>query len=58
MAAGVIIAREAGATIVDKDGSHHNLQSRATVGAGPRLIEPVLRLIEGARATVLDRAST
>jgi myo-inositol-1(or 4)-monophosphatase len=58
MAAGVVIAREAGAHIVDKDGSRHSLHSQATIGAGPRLIEPLLCLVKDARAEALDRSST
>jgi myo-inositol-1(or 4)-monophosphatase len=55
MAAGVVIAREAGAQIVDKDGSRHSLQSEATIGAGPGLIDKVLRLVGDAQADLLDQ---
>jgi myo-inositol-1(or 4)-monophosphatase len=48
MAAGVIIAREAGAHIVDKDGSLHSLQSQATVGATHQLIASVVHLVRDA----------
>ncbi|MEU4572190.1 MULTISPECIES: inositol monophosphatase family protein [Nonomuraea] len=37
-AAGVIIAREAGATVVDLDGSPHSMTSHATIAASPKLI--------------------
>jgi myo-inositol-1(or 4)-monophosphatase len=42
MAAGVAIARAAGATITDTDGSRHSMSSLATIATAPRLAEPVL----------------
>jgi len=56
MAAGVIIAREAGAQVVDKDGTPHTLQSQATIAAGPGLIASVQRLVGDAQAETPDRA--
>lgn len=47
-AAGVIIAREAGARVVDADGSEHTLSSRATISATPALLAGVLELIHAA----------
>jgi myo-inositol-1(or 4)-monophosphatase len=48
MAAGVIIAREAGALVVDKDGSPHTTASTATITAGPALLPHVLDLVREA----------
>jgi myo-inositol-1(or 4)-monophosphatase len=50
MAAGVVIAREAGAHLVDSDGSSHHLYSQATIGAGPELVAAVLQLVSAAQA--------
>jgi myo-inositol-1(or 4)-monophosphatase len=50
-AAGVIIAREAGAEVVDKDGSHHDLRSSGTVAASAILLPRILDLLaQAARA--------
>ncbi|MGH3729333.1 MAG: inositol monophosphatase family protein [Micromonosporaceae bacterium] len=46
MAAGVIIAREAGAVVADLDGSPHRFNSHATIAANPNLIDDVLGLVE------------
>jgi myo-inositol-1(or 4)-monophosphatase len=48
MAAGVIIAREAGAEVVDADGTPHTMQSAATIGASPRLLAQLLPLLQAA----------
>lgn len=48
MAAGVIIAREAGASVVDKDGSPHNVHSQATIATTPGLVAAVLLLLDDA----------
>ena len=48
-AAGVIIAREAGAAVVDSDGAHHTLGSSATVATSGSLLPQVIRLISDAR---------
>jgi myo-inositol-1(or 4)-monophosphatase len=45
MAAGVAIAREAGAQVVDSDGSDHSFDSKATIAASPCLINEVLALV-------------
>ena len=50
-AAGVIIAREAGATVVDQDGSPHDSESAATIAANPSLVPELLRLVAVARDT-------
>jgi myo-inositol-1(or 4)-monophosphatase len=44
MTAGVILAREAGAHVVDRDGRPHTAASTATVAAGPELLPEVLTL--------------
>lgn len=48
MAAGAIIAREAGAIVADLDGSPHTFDSRATIAASPELIEKLLDLVRQA----------
>ncbi|MBL7632912.1 inositol monophosphatase family protein [Frankia nepalensis] len=45
MAAGVAIAREAGALVVDADGSHYTLRSTATVAVAPALAPAILDLL-------------
>jgi myo-inositol-1(or 4)-monophosphatase len=50
VAAGVIIAREAGATVTDIDGSDHDLSSTATLAAPPALISEVLALVRRSAA--------
>jgi myo-inositol-1(or 4)-monophosphatase len=44
-AAGVIIAREAGAVVTDRDGSLHSIESSATVAANAELLPDFLDLI-------------
>lgn len=44
-AAGVIIAREAGATVLDSDGSPHTLRSAAAIAAPAQLIRQILPLL-------------
>jgi myo-inositol-1(or 4)-monophosphatase len=46
VAAGVIIAREAGATVVDADGSPHTLHSAATIAAPGPLISQLVSLLQ------------
>lgn len=48
IAAGVVIAREAGAVVMDLDGSEHNLGSRATVAAAPGISAELLALLHRA----------
>lgn len=46
-AAGVIIAREAGAEVVDRDGSQHSMHSQASIAAGTDLLPQLLGLVAG-----------
>jgi beta-phosphoglucomutase-like phosphatase (HAD superfamily) len=46
VAAGVIIAREAGATVTDKNGSPHNFNSATTIAASPPLIDHLIPLLK------------
>ena len=50
-AAGTVIAREAGAVVVDSDGSPHTLRSKCTVAVTPGLRDAVLPLLAVARHT-------
>lgn len=50
VAAGVIIAREAGALVVDSDGSPHRFESGATIAAPPALLPEVLSVVQAAVA--------
>ncbi len=49
IAAGVIIAAEGGAKIVDLDGSVHTLRAKATIAASPALIADISRLVAEAQ---------
>jgi myo-inositol-1(or 4)-monophosphatase len=44
-AAGVIIAREAGAVVIDQDGSDHTSSSAATIAVAPGVAEELLALV-------------
>jgi myo-inositol-1(or 4)-monophosphatase len=46
VAAGVVIAREAGARVVDVDGSDHTMGSSATLAAPPSLIGELVTLVQ------------
>ena len=46
VAAGVVIAREAGARVVDVDGSEHTLGSSATLAATPALIDQLVATVQ------------
>lgn len=46
--AGVVIAREAGAVVVDVDGSPHDVASGATIAIAPGIVEELLPLIQQA----------
>lgn len=46
-AAGTIIAREAGASVVDIDGSPHTLDSQATICAAPGVVDELISLVAG-----------
>jgi myo-inositol-1(or 4)-monophosphatase len=55
-AAGVVIAREAGATVLDLDGSPHSMAAQATIAASPKLVADLVELIaETLKAVVFDR---
>jgi myo-inositol-1(or 4)-monophosphatase len=49
-AAGVLLAREAGAVVIDKDGTDHTLNSAATIAAAPGIANQITALIADARA--------
>jgi beta-phosphoglucomutase-like phosphatase (HAD superfamily) len=49
--AGVLIAREAGATVTDAHGNPHDLNSAATIAAAPALISQLIPLIQAADLT-------
>lgn len=51
-AAGVLLAREAGAAVVDKDGSPHTFNSTATITASPALATELLTLVRDAEENV------
>jgi myo-inositol-1(or 4)-monophosphatase len=44
-AAGVVIAREAGAVVIDQDGSDHTAASRSTIAVAPGVVEELLALV-------------
>lgn len=48
-AAGVIIAREAGAVVVDRDGTTHTFNSAATIAAAPDLVDDIIGLVQQAQ---------
>lgn len=45
VAAGVVLARESGAKVIDLDGSNHSTTSSATVGCAPDLAESIVELL-------------
>lgn len=47
-AAGVVIAREAGAVVVHARGELHTTASKSTIGAAPHLVEEILATISSA----------
>jgi myo-inositol-1(or 4)-monophosphatase len=49
--AGVVIAREAGALTVDRDGAPHSVDAQATVAANPDLLPSILDLLAGSGAS-------
>ncbi|MDT8915114.1 inositol monophosphatase family protein [Amycolatopsis sp. PS_44_ISF1] len=48
MAAGAVIAREAGAHVTDLDGTDHTTASRCTIAAAPALIDDILGIVQHA----------
>lgn len=51
-AAGVVIAREAGAVVVDLDGTEHTIDSGATIAAAPGIVDEFLEVVQSAVASV------
>jgi myo-inositol-1(or 4)-monophosphatase len=47
-AAGVLIAREAGATVLDRNGTPHDVNSTAAIAAPPPLVDQLVSLIQAA----------
>jgi myo-inositol-1(or 4)-monophosphatase len=48
VAAGVVIAREAGARVLDRDGSEYSTDSNSTIAASPGLSDELLALVHAA----------
>jgi myo-inositol-1(or 4)-monophosphatase len=48
VAAGVVIAREAGARVLDRDGSEYSTDSNSTIAASPPLSDEVMALVHAA----------
>ncbi|WP_433436993.1 inositol monophosphatase family protein [Nonomuraea sp. CA-141351] len=57
-AAGVTIAREAGASVIDIDGSPHSMAAQATIAASPKLVAPLIELIAEAHKVARHSPST
>src|SRR3954468_22397337 len=53
-AAGVVIAREAGAMVIDLDGSDHTSSSVATIAVAPGVAEELLALVSWAQEEVTE----
>jgi myo-inositol-1(or 4)-monophosphatase len=53
-AAGVLLAREAGAAVVDIDGTAHRFDSAATIAGSVALISQLLPLIQATETNMLD----
>jgi myo-inositol-1(or 4)-monophosphatase len=53
-AAGVVIAREAGAVVIDRDGSDHTSSSVATIAVAPGVAEELLALVSWAQEEVTE----
>jgi myo-inositol-1(or 4)-monophosphatase len=53
-AAGVVIATEAGAQVVDFDGSTDTMRSKATIGAAPGIITEIISLIRRSQSVDAD----
>lgn len=51
MAAGTVIARQAGAALFDADGTPHTTNSQVTLAAGPALRDPILAAVQAAIRT-------
>jgi myo-inositol-1(or 4)-monophosphatase len=48
VAAGVVLAREAGAAVFDHDGSTHSTDSSATIAASPGIRDELLAVLSAA----------
>jgi myo-inositol-1(or 4)-monophosphatase len=48
VAAGVILAREAGAIVLDHDGSQHSTDSAATIATAPGIRDDLIELVRTA----------
>ncbi len=55
MAAGVVLAREAGARVVDMDGSDYRIGSRAVLAAAPALTDQIVAIVRRAERRVRTR---
>jgi myo-inositol-1(or 4)-monophosphatase len=53
-AAGTLLAEEAGAQVVDRDGSPHTIRSAATIAAPPELLSDLLALIQEAASQIRE----
>jgi myo-inositol-1(or 4)-monophosphatase len=49
-AAGVLIAREAGAIVVDSSGRDHRVSSLETIAMSPHIVDPILKIVAKALA--------
>jgi myo-inositol-1(or 4)-monophosphatase len=49
MAAGVVLAREAGARVIDHDGSEHTADSAVTIATSRALCDQLLAILRAAR---------
>jgi len=56
MAAGVVIAREAGASVIDVDGSNYPMDSRFVLAAPPSLATQIVETVRQAAHLVQTRA--
>jgi myo-inositol-1(or 4)-monophosphatase len=54
MAAGVILAREAGAQVVDQDGTSYSSESTATIAVAPGLLQEVIDVMRQAGGVPVD----
>jgi myo-inositol-1(or 4)-monophosphatase len=48
-AAGALLAQEAGARVIGRDGAAHSLESDATIACAPGLVDEITALLDGAR---------
>ena len=54
VAAAALVLEEAGGEVVDPAGGTFNLQSRRVLGANSQLIEPLARIIAGAKCSATE----